>query len=352
MTRVAIETTALVELRVMNTRFCSRMCLRLLTVCLLFLASPGRAAELAEELKLVSAKIVYETWHDGNWELFTIGADGSDMVNLTNTPNQNELYPHASPDGTKICFVSDEGSGPDKIRNVYVMNLDGTERKLVAKNARQPCWKSDSTAIAYLKGEVDQFTYTDYATKGIFIYELANGQHRQHPNRKLMHLYNICWSPDGEWFVATVHAGMGYSHAILAIQADGQGVYDLKIPGCRPDISPDGKRLAWGPSDWALRIGDLDFSGDEPKVLNTRDVVTSKKPMKIYHVDWSPCGKYIAFSRGPDRKILGTIPEVVGAKAKGWNIGVADVSQTNRWMSSTADGNCDKEPDWLPPAKQ
>jgi Tol biopolymer transport system component len=317
-------------------------------LCVSLLPATGVAAELAEEMGQVSPRVVYETWQDGNWELFTVRADGADMANLTKTPDHNELSPHASPDGTKICFVCDEGSGADKIRNVYVMNLDGTDRKLVAENARQPCWKSDSTAIAYLKGEVEQFTYTDYATKGIFIYDLVSGQTKQHPNQDLMHLYNICWSPDGEWFITTVHAGMGYKHAILAIEAGGQGVYDLKIPGCRPDISPDGKRLAWGPSDWALRVGELDFSGKTPKVLNARDVVTSEKPMKVYHVDWSPCGKYLAFSRGPARKILGTIPEVVGAKAKDWNIGVADVSETNRWMPITSDGDCNKEPDWIP----
>ncbi len=323
----------------------------LLACCLLVLTSRVGSADLAEDMKQVSARIVYETWQDDNWELFSIRADGSDLANLTNTPDRNELYPHVSPDGTKICFVCDEGTGASKVRNVYVMNLDGSGRKLVAENARQPCWKSDSTAIAYLKGEVDQFTYTDYATKGVFIYDLASGQQRQHPNHDLMHLYNICWSPDGKWFIATVHAGLGFRHAILAIEADGPGVYDLKIPGCRPDISPDGTRLAWGPSDWALRVADLDFSGDAPKVLNARDVVTSEKPMKIYHVDWSPCGKYIAFSRGPDRKILGTIPEVVGAKAKGWDIGVADASAENRWMPITSDGNCNKEPDWVPPPK-
>ncbi len=306
------------------------------------------AEELARELKEVPYRVLYETWQNDNWELCAANADGSKIVNLTNTPDAHELYPHASPDGTKICCVCDEGTGANKVRNVYVMNIDGTDRLLVARNARQPCWKPDSTAIAYLKGEVEQFSYTDYATKEVWIYDLATRQHAQHPNEDLYHLYNLCWSPDGKWFIATVHAGMGYEHAILAFEADGQAVYDLKIPGCRPDISPDGKRIAWGPSDWALRVGDLDFSHGALRVINARDVVTSDKPIKIYHVDWSPDGKYIAFSRGPDRKILGLIPEIVGAKARDWNIGVADVSQTNRSIMITSDGNCNKEPDWIP----
>jgi len=314
---------------------------------------PAAAAEedLSSELKHVAYKIVYETYQDGNWELYVCNADGSDTVNLTHTPELNELYPHASPDGTKLAFVVDEGEGPSKIRNLYYMNIDGTGRKLVAKNARQPCWKADSSAIAYLKGEFEKFSYTDYATKGIFIYDLKTGTHRQHPNRKIEHLYNLCWSPDGKWFLATVHAGMGYKHAILAIEADGAGVIDLGIPGCRPDISADGKRVAWGPSDWALCVGDLEFSGPAVKVVNVREVLTSEKPTKIYHIDWSPDGKYVTYSRGPAVKRLGLIPEIVGAKAEGWNICVADPGQTNRYVEITTDGKCNKEPDWVPVEK-
>lgn len=325
--------------------------LQLLAACSLVHAQTASAPALQAELKSVPFRIVYETWQDDNWELFAANADGSEVVNLTKTPEVNELYPHASPDGKKVCFVCDEGAGAKKVRNVYYMNLDGSGRTLVARNARQPCWKSDSTAIAYLQGEVEQFTYTDYATKGIFIYDLATGATRQHPNKELMHLYNPCWSPDGKWFVATVHAGMGYSHAILLIEADGMGVFNLKIPGCRPDFSPDGKRIGWGPDDWVMRVGDLDLSGKTPQVVNQHDVVTSKKPMKIYHFDFSPDGRYVAFSRGPDTNILGLIPEIVGAKARGWDIGVADVSATNRWVPITSDGNANKEPDWIPAAK-
>jgi len=312
-----------------------------------FSISVAAAAELPDELKAVAGRVVFETWQEDNWELIAANADGSRRTNLTQTDDVNELYPHVSPDGRKICFVCDEGKGASMIRNVYYMNLDGTGRTLVATNARQPCWRADSQAIAYLKGESEKFSYMDYATKGIFVYDLKSDTHTEHPNKEIHHLYNLCWTPDGRWFLATVHAGMGYRHAILAIEANGTKVVDLKIPGCRPDVSPDGKRVAWGPGDFALRVGELDFSGGEPKVLNARDVVTSTKPMKIYHIDWSPDGKYVAFSRGPSTKLMGMIPEIVGVQAKGWNICVADPAATNRWTPITNDGACNKEPDWM-----
>jgi TolB protein len=305
------------------------------------------AEDLSVELKKVPHKIVFETYRQGNWELFLVDADGSNPVNLTRTPEVDELYPHASPDGTKTCFVADEGQEARKVRSVYYANLDGSRRTLVARNARQPCFNGDGTAIAYLGGEFEQFNYSIIANKGLFIYDLATGKHRVHPNQDIQHLFNVCWSPDGRWFVATVHAGMGYDHALVAIEAEGMKVLDLGIPGCRPEFSPDGKRIAWTPSDWALRVGDLDLSGPQPKVTNQRDVVTSSKPTKVYHIDWSPDGKYVAFSRGPFEKRLGRAPENVGTPAEGWNICVADATATNRWLAITTDGHSNKEPDWV-----
>ena len=311
-------------------------------------AEAAAEAALRKELGAIPYKIVFETYRDGSWELHATNADGSGSVDLTNTPDVHELYPHVSPDGSKVCFSADEGEGAARVRSVYYMNLDGTDRRLVGRNIRQACWSPDGGAIAYLKGEEERFVYRDYATKDIVVYDLASQEHRPHPNRAIHHLYNLCWSPDGKWFLATVHAGMGYKHGILAIEVNGTTVHNLGIGGCRPDISPVGGKVAWGVSDWALRVGDLNFSGDVPRVTNQRDIVTSRKPTKIYHVDWSPDGRYVAFSRGPSTKRLGHAPEIVGIRAVGWDLCIADATARDRWVQITADGQCNKEPDWVP----
>jgi len=302
----------------------------------------------APDLSACPYKIVWESFRDGNGELYCANADGSNAVNLTNTPDANELYPHVSPDGTKVCFVIDQGEGDQKTRSVWYMNLNGSGRTKVADNGREPCWGPDSNTIAYLGSEFPQFTVTDYATKGLFFYDLTTQTHRQHPNQNLYHLYNICWGPDGKWFVTTVHAGMGYDHAILAFEADGQGVYNLGIPGCRPDLGPDGRKIAWGASDWVLQVADIDFTGPQPKVSNRRDVVTSKEPMKIYHIDWSPDGRWVTFARGPEGPKMSPAVEMIGINAQGWNICVADATKTNDWEAITSDGASNKEPDWAP----
>jgi Tol biopolymer transport system component len=309
-------------------------------------ASPG----LLEELKHYRHQIIFETNRDGNWEIYRMNADGSNPVNLTRTADVDELYPKASPDGTKICFCADESKGDAKQRNLYVMNSNGSDRVKIADNAREPCWKADGTEIAYMKGEFKRFTFTDFATRGLFIYNLKTGKTRPHPNKKLHHLYTLNWSPDGKWFVATVHGGMGFQHGIVAIEANGDKVFDLHLDGCRPDLSPDAKQIAWGHGDFCAGVADLDLTGAVPRAGNIRDVVQARDPIETYHVDWSPEGKYLAFTRGPklaQANLKGLLPELPGVQAPGWNICVADAKKRNRWVALTLDGKSNKEPDWL-----
>ena len=303
-----------------------------------------------EEINLeeIPYKILFETYRETNggfnWELFQMNADGSNPVNLTQTPDLDEMYPHASPDGRKICFVVDEGSRRNKVRSVYYMNIDGTGRFKVATNARQPCWGPDGKSIAYLRGEYERYSTREYATSDLIIYDLQSGQHKPHPNSSLHHIYAICWSPDGNWFFAAIHGGMEFSDTILAFDADGIRVFDLEkwgVRGCRPDLSLDGKRMTWGETDWDLCMADIDLSGSEPRISNVQKIVQCFRRAKIYHVDFSPDGKYIVFSFGPSSG-----GQQVGGKASDWDICVTDL--TGKWVKITTDGNHNKEPDWVP----
>lgn len=304
---------------------------------------------LRTELAGYPYRIVHEMRRNDHWALAMLDADGSHPVTLTRDAAANELYPHVSPDGTKLAFVCDEGEGKAKRRNVYLMNMDGSGRIRVAEAGRDPCWSADGKSLVYLKDEFADLNYKDFATKGVVRYDLASGKSEPHVNPALYHLYNICCTPDANWLVSTVHAGMDCAHGILAIEANGTGVINLGIPGCRPDVSPDGKKIAWGSGDCDLSVADLELVDGKLKVTHARHVMTSTKPIHIYHIDWSPDGRYVAYSCGPTGKgVLGMTPEVVGIKAEGWNICVADAAKTNRWVQITSDGKSNKEPDWVP----
>ena len=82
------------------------------------------AETVREELAGSRFKLVHESYANNNWELFITAADGKLSVNLTNTANVHELYPPASPDGLRICFLVDSGKGRAPGRSLWVMNYE------------------------------------------------------------------------------------------------------------------------------------------------------------------------------------------------------------------------------------
>jgi hypothetical protein len=326
----------------------------------------AQKAPLSQRLKALPYKIAWECYVDGNWEIFVMNADGSGAVNLTRTPKEHEHYPQISPDGTKVCFTADVGEGRNAVRSLWVMNVDGTHRRKIADHAREQFWGPDSKTIGYLPQEYPKFNVIDFYTKGMAFCNLETGKSEPHPNSaKLHHLYNPCFARNGKWIASTVHAGMGFGHAILLIEAHGDKIIDLKIPGCRPSLSPDCKHIAWGAGDHDLAIAPLDLDSANPSV-GPRQLDIKDAKLKIYHIDWSPDGRFVAFSRGPlsegDLSKTGTFQsacEIVGVYAAGWNICVAPVDRTGAldlksagaadFLQLTTNGASNKEPAWFWP---
>ena len=179
----------------------------------------------------------------------------------------------------KICFVRRRRQRRRQGSQHLLHERDGSGRTKIADNGREPCWSPDGTKIAYMKGEFEKFTYSDAATKGLFIYDLKTGKTREHVNKKLKHLYTLNWSPDGKWFVATVHGGHGLSATRSSpSRPTATRSIDLKLDGCRPNISPDGKKVCWGHGDYCAGVAELDFSGTEPKAVNINERGREQEP--------------------------------------------------------------------------
>ena len=336
------------------------------SLLLLIGVSTSAQTTLKARLKESPFKIAYESYVDNNWEIFVMNADGSKPVNLTKTPKEHEHYPQVSPDGTKICFSVDEGEGREAVRSLCVMDVDGRHRQKLVDHAREPFWHPSSKIIGFLPQEYPKFNVIDYYTTGMSFYDLATGKITPHPNStNLHHLYNPSYAPNGKWIVSTVHAGMGFDHAILAIEANGDKIINLKMPGCRPCLSPDGKQIAWGSGDHEIVLAPIDLDSDSPSIgpwrLRIKDKIN-----ETYHVDWSPDSRLVSLSRGPaskgDPMKTGTFQaacEMVGSYAANWDlwavsaerVGVVDLtnpSETNA-LALTTNGLSNKESAWFLP---
>jgi Tol biopolymer transport system component len=88
-----------------------------------------------------------------NGDIWTIGVDGTNQTNLTNTTTHSEAEPVWSPDGTKIAFarIAHPPPATDNF-DIYVMNPDGTGVTQVTTNPDRdwlPDWAPDGSRIAY-----------------------------------------------------------------------------------------------------------------------------------------------------------------------------------------------------------
>jgi hypothetical protein len=160
---------------------------------------------------------------------------------------------------------------------------------------------------------------------------------------------------------------MKIDHGILLIEARGDKIINLKIPGCRPCLSPDGKQIAWGAGDHEIAVAPLNQELDQPVIGPWRLRIKDEKS-KIYHVDWSPDSRFLSFSRGPDGEgdlsKPGTFKaacEIVGVHAQGWNLcvvsaerdGVLNLEQATDadFLKLTTNGFSNKESAWFQSAR-
>jgi len=304
-------------------------------------------------------RILFETYQENNFEIFIMDPDGTNVQNLTRTTDQHEFFPKASPDGTKICFMSYEGQGDERKRNLFLMNPDGSGRKRIVENGRWPCWSPDGKRIAFVRDYLSRFSIKDFATEGLYFYDVETGAIQKHPNKEIEHIYNLSWHPDGKWITAVIHGGMGIDHAIIALEVEGNRFNKL-LGGnrCRPDFSPDGTHIAWCDLDWAIGVAGLRYRKEQYniKVIHQIMRTSDHENTWTYHPDWSPDGKFVAFCQGPvgeDHPVDSNSPGTsdffhagIGVKADGWDICVVS-ARGGKWIQLTTDGKSNKEPDWI-----
>jgi Tol biopolymer transport system component len=87
----------------------------------------------------------------GRSGIFVIDADGSHRISVR-TGLPNALEPTWSPDGRRIAFATAPvtGSGANGTTSqVFVVDLDGTRRTLIARHATAPAWSPNGRTIAY-----------------------------------------------------------------------------------------------------------------------------------------------------------------------------------------------------------
>jgi Tol biopolymer transport system component len=268
-----------------------------------------------------SPDIAFVSSRDGEYAIFTMGADGKGEHRLTpregDAPGGGSVFwqidPAWSPDGTKLAFVSARTGTP----HVYVMNADGTGTKALTSgeksNDTHPTWSPGAASIAF-------------ARDGDIYVMGAGGSDPKRISDINAQESDPAWSPDGEWIAYIKRTPGTPVQNLWVMHPDGTGRQALTKQSGRaftPSWSPDSTRIVF-----SMNRDETVFELFTIGVDGTRLRRVAPTAGDNFEPAWSPNGETIAYQED------GAIFTV--------ELGGGDVNRL------TDQANNDSEPAWNP----
>jgi tricorn protease-like protein len=156
----------------------------------------------------------------GEQDIWTVDSNGTNAVDLTQSPGVYETSPEFSPDGTRIVYIStplDSCCGTHN-NDIWIMDADGSNQAALTTTDYPtqniaPTWSPSGLEIAYSVNSTPSA-----ADDGIHVMN-ANGtnQHRLLPEGSPVSTNVLAWSPDG----ARIAYEGGNAEGLYTMNADG-----------------------------------------------------------------------------------------------------------------------------------
>jgi hypothetical protein len=172
-------------------------------------------------------------------ELFSIGADGAEPVQLSHGLRARE--PDVSPDGSRVAFVT-QSAGTSQLEIALLADVEHTRRVLVQSRRLEqvftPRWSPDGRFLAY--GAWQRGGYRD-----IWLIELASGLRTRVTYDRAIDRGPV-FARDGKTlFFSSDRSGIANIYAYDLASTRLTQVTNVLGGAFQPDVSPDGKTLVY-----------------------------------------------------------------------------------------------------------
>jgi TolB protein len=285
---------------------------------------PPRGATAIEASSSFRGSLAFQSDRDGNWEIYIVEADGTNLKRLTNHPTA-DLQPAWSPDGRFLAFSSERTGAGD----IYLLDVEGGSLRQLTDHPAQegaPQFSRDGRFLAF-EGERD-------GRAEIYRLELATGA-IERVTSSLTRKLGPAHSPDGTklafmenvvlyWQITVLDRMSGESRAVTGVGGS-----------CRPAWSPDGKLLAYV-STRATPKAEVWFREMEREREGKAWMVRTREDAHNYDPSFSPDGNALALASSRER-----------GPAEQWDLFLADVNG-RKLFQLTRDAGNNRFPDWRP----
>jgi len=231
------------------------------------------------------SKMVFETYIDGNWDIYYASGAFTDLVRLTHSPNAADMQPRLNRGCTRVVFSSDRAGD---FYDIFAINVDGTGLVQLTSNEVddvKPAWSPDGTRIAFQ-------TYRD-GNAEVYVMN-ADGSGQANLSNSPDYDGEPFWSPDGSKIAFTSRRSGGYRIWVMATDGSNPVMLSLQNYSENPVWSPDGSQIAY----------DADNDGDDGQEVWSMNADGSAQTMRAegytgitnWVNGWSPDGVWLTYT--------------------------------------------------------
>jgi len=203
----------------------SKSSVSLLTTLVAALACVALFPSFQVTTQAAVGKIAFASDRDGNFEIYSMDADGGAQIRLTEDPGE-DFSPSWSPDGARLVFVSTRDGNAE----IYVMNADGTGQTRLTNNTASdisPAWSPNGSQIGFVSNRD--------GNDEIYLMN-PDGTNQTNLTQNAADDSSFSFSPDGG-MLAFSSTRQDSDFDIYTMNSDGRGVVRLtNLPGA--DVNP------------------------------------------------------------------------------------------------------------------